>query len=163
MSEENLPRTFISKDNKATFKCPKCQKIQIKDVSQFKNVDKATIKVKCKCPCGNVYKIILERRQEVRKPVKFMGTYSALEKGVDVKGSMTIVDLSRSGLRFQTRMPQQFSVGEKIHVEFTLDDQQQTLIKRTLIVRSQHGSSVGTSFATTDHYDKLGTYLLYSL
>lgn len=163
MSDENLPRTFISKDDKATFKCPKCGKLQVKDVAQFKNIDKATIKVKCKCPCGHVYKIILERRREVRKPVSFVGTYTALEKGMDVKGRMTIVDLSRSGLRFQTRMPQQFEVGEKVQIEFNLNDQQQTPIKRNVIVRSQHGNSVGASFESADHYDKLGTYLLYSL
>lgn len=163
MSDENLPRAFISKDDKATFKCPKCQKIQIKDVSQFKNINKATIKVKCKCPCGNVYKIILERRREVRKPVSFVGIYTSLEKGMDVQGRMTIVDLSRSGLRFQTRMPQQFEAGEKVQIEFNLDDQQQTPIKRNVIIRSQHGNSVGASFESSDHYDKLGTYLLYSL
>ncbi len=163
MSDANLPRTFITKDDKATFQCPKCQKVQVKDVSQFKHVQRAVIKVKCKCPCGHVYKILLERRKEVRKAVDFIGTYISIEKGLDVKGRMTIIDLSRSGLRFKTHLPQQFSEGEEVQLEFNLDDREQSLIKRKVIVRSQQGNSVGASFTSSEHYDKLGTYLLYSL
>ncbi len=163
MSDENLPRTFITKDDKATFKCPKCNKVQLKDVSQFKDVNRAVIKVKVKCPCGNIYKMLLERRREVRKQVNFVGNYTAIEKDMDIQGRMTIVDMSRSGLRFQTHLPQQFEIGEEVQLEFQLDDQQQSLIKRKVVVRSQHGNSVGASFRSTDHYDKLGTYLLYSI
>jgi len=163
MSEENLPRTFMTKDDKAAFTCPKCSKVRIMDVSGFKNIDKAVIKVKCKCPCGHVYSVLLERRREIRKVVAFLGNYCTLEKGRESKGRITVKDLSRSGLRFKVHLPYQFQSGETVMLEFTLDDREQSLIKRKVIIRSQHGDSVGASFASTEHYDKLGPYLLYSL
>ncbi|MFO8049125.1 MAG: PilZ domain-containing protein, partial [Desulfosudaceae bacterium] len=75
----------------------------------------------------------------------------------------TIKDLSRSGLRFKTHLPRQFEVNEELMLEFELDDREQSQVQRKVIVRSQHGDSVGVSFATSNHYDKLGAYLLYSL
>jgi|SRR6056297_2602659 len=163
MNDSNLPRTYMTKDGKAAFTCPKCHKSKLMDVSQFKDVNKASIKVKCKCPCGHQYTVLLERRKEIRKGVSFVGTYTAFEKGMETKGRITVVNLSRSGLRFKTHLPSQFEVGEELFLEFELDDRDQSLVKRKVIVRSQHGNSVGVSFATTEHYDKLGAYLLYSL
>ncbi|MFP4039779.1 MAG: PilZ domain-containing protein [Desulfosudaceae bacterium] len=160
---DNLPRTYMTKDDKAAFTCPKCNKSRLMDVSRFKSVNKASIKVKVKCPCGHQYSIILERRKEIRKEVAFIGTYTAIEKGVDVVGRITVKDLSRSGLRFKTHLPRQFEVDEELLLEFELDDREQSQVQRKVIVRSQHGDSVGVSFVTSNHYDKLGAYLLYSL
>ena len=163
MSEDNLPRTFITKKDKATFTCPSCGKAEIKDVARFKDVDKPYIIVKCKCPCGHTYRMRLERRQEIRKNVGFVGTFTAGEKGMDTQGRMTIMDISRSGLRFKTHLPYQFEKDEKVFLEFTLENEEQSLIKREVVVRGQHGTSVGASFVSRNHYDKLGAYLLYSM
>lgn len=160
---DKLPRTYMTKDDKAAFTCPKCGKSRLMDVSKFKNINKASIKVNARCPCGHQYKIILERRKEIRKEVSFLGTYTAVEKGVDVMGRMTVKDLSRSGLRFKAHLPREFEIGEELLLEFELDDRDQSQVQRKAIVRSQHGDSVGVSFATSNHYDKLGAYLLYSL
>jgi len=161
---ENLPRTFMTKDNRAAFTCPKCGKVRVMDVSQFKDVNKATIKVKCKCPCGHQYSVLLERRREIRKEVYFPGTFNLMGQGnKPIKGRITVRDLSRSGLRFEINAPYQFRTGETVLLEFTINDREQSLIKRNVIIRSQHGSLVGASFASTEHYDKLGPYLLFTL
>ena len=162
MSEENIPRVYMTAQNKAGFTCPKCSKVRVMDVSQFKDVNKSVIKVKCKCPCGHKYSVLLERRKEIRKEVDLPGTYYTIDREREIRGSVVVRDLSRSGLRFQLRMPQEFKIGETIFIEFTLNDRENSLIKRKLIVRSQHGSSVGTSFESKEHFDKLGPYLLYS-
>jgi transcription elongation factor Elf1 len=161
--EEKLPRIFMTQKDTAAFTCPKCGKVRIMDVSQFKHVNKSVIKVKCKCPCGHKYSVLLERRKEIRKEVAFIGSFSSLERGRDGRGRVTVKDLSRSGLRFKMHLPYQFKIGENIMLEFTLNDRDQSLITRKVIIRSQHGDSVGASFASTEHYDKLGPYLLYSL
>jgi transcription elongation factor Elf1 len=163
MPEENLPRIFMTKEDKAPFTCPKCGKVRIMDVSQFKHVNKSVIKVKCKCPCGHTYSVLLERRREIRKEVSFIGTYYAHEKGMEIKGRITIRDLSRSGLRFKTHLSHQFTLGETVTLEFTISDREHSMITRKVVIRSQHGDSVGASFVSTEHYDKLGPYLLYSL
>lgn len=160
---ENLPRTFMNEKLKATFTCPKCHKVKVMDVSQFKDVNKAVIKVKATCPCGHKYSVLLERRKEIRKEVNLPGTYYVIEHGGEVKGRVTIRDLSRSGLRFKMDLPREFEIGETIRLEFTLNDRENSLIKRNVIIRSQYQTFVGASFQSKEHYDKLGPYLLYSL
>jgi len=159
---ENLPKVFMNKENKATFTCPKCKNARVKDVSQYKDIDRA-VKVKCKCSCGHVYTVLLERRKHIRKPVNFIGSYTADEKGMDVKGRMTVTDISRTGLRFRMQMQHYFEPGDTLDIEFQLDDNEQTLIKRRVIVRSVQGLSVGVEFTSDQHYDKLGAYLLYHM
>ena len=153
----------MTAENKAGFTCPKCSKVRVMDVSQFKNVNKPVIKVKCKCPCGHKYSVLLERRREIRKEVNLSGKYYTTQREYELKGTIVVKDLSRSGLRFQLKMPQEFKIGETLMLEFTLNDRESSLIKRKVIVRSQHGASVGTSFESKEHFDKLGPYLLYSL
>lgn len=164
MSEEkNIPRVYMTAQNKAGFTCPKCNKVRVMDVSQFKDVNKPVIKVKCKCTCGHKYSVLLERRREIRKEVNLTGRYETLDRELTVKGTIIVKDLSRSGLRFQLKMPQEFKIGETLMLEFTLNDRDSSQIKRKVIVRSQFGVSVGTSFESKEHFDKLGPYLLYSL
>ncbi|MDY6823131.1 MAG: PilZ domain-containing protein [Thermodesulfobacteriota bacterium] len=159
---DELPKVFMNKDNKANFTCPVCKKARLVDVSEYKNIDKA-VKVKCKCPCGNRYSVLLERRKFVRKQVSFIGSYIAIEKGLDVKGRMTVVDLSRTGLRFKMHMQNYFEKGDLLEMEFTLDDNEQTTVKKEVQVMSQHGMYVGARFTSEHHYDRLGTYLLYKV
>ncbi|MFZ5564331.1 MAG: PilZ domain-containing protein [Thermodesulfobacteriota bacterium] len=157
-----VQKVFMNKDNKANFTCPVCSKARLMDVSQYKDIDKA-VKVKAKCPCGHVYSVLLERRRHVRKAVSLIGSYTADEKGMDIKGRMTVVDISRTGLRFKMHMQHYFEENDQLSIEFHLDDQEQTLVKRKVIVRSIHGLYVGVRFASDQHYDKLGTYLLYQV
>jgi hypothetical protein len=48
-------------------------------------------------------------------------------------------------------------------VEILLDDPQASLVRKEVVVRSVSGHLLGVEFVSTDHYDKLGPYLLYRL
>ncbi len=149
-------KVYININNQATFVCPECQHAKTTDVSMYKKTDKAVI-VKCKCKCGNTYTAILERRKHYRKETRLPGAFSR-EKGG--RGLITITDVSVSGLGFELSLDQKLEVGEKILVEFNLDDQPRSPIKREAVVRSVRGNQVGAEFCSMDHYDRLGGYLL---
>jgi hypothetical protein len=76
-------------------------------------------------------------------------------------GLMTVKDVSATGLKLKTNVAQNFAIGDRMQVEFHLDDRNRTLIKKRVIVRYQNGPFVGGEFESTEAPDKaLGFYLL---
>lgn len=152
-------RVFLNDRGEGTFICPACEKGVIRDLSQFAE-SSAAIRLKCKCSCGNVYRVLVERRRHFRKPTNLVGMYSYLGKtGRPVKGLIKIRDISKSGIRFSVNNIPEFGVGDKLVIEFTLDDEERSQIREEGIVRRIHSNMVGLTFKTTDHYGKLGQYL----
>ncbi|MCP4109153.1 MAG: PilZ domain-containing protein, partial [Desulfobacteraceae bacterium] len=136
--------------NIATFVCPECQKTILKDVSKYKHINKA-VRVKCRCSCGHHYSVLLERRKFYRKEANLPGVFIHGPK--KFRSPMTVKDLSRRGLKFQLKAGQNFQVGEKLFVEFKLDDRQQSLVKKEIVVKSMIGSSVGAEFCSMSPSD----------
>jgi hypothetical protein len=112
---------------------------------------------------------MLERRKFYRKgtdlpgaytykKINFPGTYT--RESDDDRGLMTVTDISRSGLKIRVNVIRDFSPGDRLNVEFNLDDRGRSLIKKAVIVRNILGKSVGVEFDTMGHFDKLGAYLL---
>ncbi len=158
-------KAFISSDNTATITCPVCQKSKTKDVSKYKDADKS-IKLKAHCPCGHTYTVFLERRKQYRKETEFRGTYKyqsphAISSQSEYWGLMTVVDISRTGIRMKLNVMPRFNVGDRITVEFRLDDANNSLIKRDVIVQNIKGLYVGANYAMAQSYDNIiGFYLL---
>ncbi|MBW1892446.1 MAG: PilZ domain-containing protein [Deltaproteobacteria bacterium] len=152
-------KVFIAQNNTATFVCPECQKSKTTDVSKYKNIETA-VRVKCKCPCGHSYSVLLERRKHIRKNLNLTGTFINIKNSG--RGNMTVTDLSRSGLRIKLNSPQDLVPGDKLNLEFILDDKQRSVVNKEVIVRSIKNLSIGAEFSHTEHYDKLGSYLLFN-
>ncbi len=151
-------KVYIGENNMATFRCPECDKSKTADVSRYKNIQTA-VRVKLKCPCGHAYTVLLERRKHVRKNLNLPGHYIQ-SKGSN-RASMSVTDLSRSGLRIKLNFKADIQVGDKLLLEFTLDDKQHSLVSKEVIVRSINDMFMGAEFVTKEHYDKLGAYLLF--
>ena len=153
-------KVYITSKQMATFICPKCQKSKTVNVSQYASLDKI-VKVKVTCPCGYGYDCILEKRKKYRKKTNLVGSFVRLVDGRQTAdGLMTVKDLSTSGLKIQINTEHSCIVGDVVLVEFYLDDNQRTLIRKKVIVRNILGSNMGTEFAPTEAIDKaLGFYL----
>ncbi len=153
-------KVHITSKQMATFICPKCQKSKTVNVSKYASLDKI-VKVKVTCPCGYGYTSILEKRKKYRKETNLPGSFVRLVDGRHAGGGlMTVRDLSTSGLKIQFNSQHNFTVGDVILVEFSLDDSHRTLIKKKVIVRNIVGHKIGTEFAPTEAMDKaLGFYL----
>ena len=84
-----------------------------------------------------------------------------LVEGRQVEGGlMTVKDLSTSGLKIQVNTEHNCIVDDILQVEFYLDDNHRTLIRKKVVVRNVVGSKIGTEFAPTEAIDKaLGFYL----
>jgi len=152
-------KVFANKENMATFQCLKCGRSKTADVSRYKK-SKKSVRIKCTCPCGYAYSVILERRKNFRKKVAFPGTYRT--RTGDRSGEMIVTDLSRSGVKIELSSDTGVQVGDTLLLEFNLDDASQSKISREVVVRSIDARRAGVEFLSEDHYDRLGSYLLYS-
>jgi hypothetical protein len=152
-------RVFLNDRGEGTFICPACDKGVIRDLSQFSQAQTA-VRLKCKCSCGNVYRVLLERRRHFRKPANLVGIFSFQgSQGTPIKGLIKIRDISQSGIQFSVNSMPEFEVGDQLTIEFTLDDEERSQIREAGIVRRIQSNIVGVDFKTTDHYGKLGQYL----
>ncbi len=149
-------KVFITKSGKANITCPECEKVRSMDVSKFTSVDKA-VSLKVTCACGHGFSVTLERRLHFRKPVSLNGQVVYKDK----KYLLKILDISRLGLKLRTDKPIDIQKGEKLIIDFTLDDAWQSQVEKEVIVRKINGTDIGVEFVSRDHYDRFGPYLLF--
>lgn len=155
-------KIYVNEDNTGTFVCPKCQKTKVKDLSRYMQ-NKTAVRLKARCSCGHSYGVFLEKRKKFRKPANLPGNYRSCAIDADPQdtaGTLTVKDLSYSGLRIQLEVPPRFGVGDSLYVEFRLDDTHRSRVRKKVIVKNIEGLSVGLSFASLQNHDSaLGFYL----
>lgn len=151
-------KIYVNDDNFATIICAICKNIRVVDVSKI-ILNKNIINIRCKCKCGNVFNSVLERRRNYRKDIKFSG--NCFLNNEDLKIPVQITDISKSGIKFEHNSQYSFSVGEELHIDFFLDDPDRSLVVKVVIIRSVFNNKIGAEFKSSEHYDKLGSYLLY--
>lgn len=143
---EELRKVFINNNNMASFVCPHCQKTVTMDVSKYKDINRA-VKIEGQCVCGYSHTVLLERRKHYRKDVTIPGEYRFGRK----RGMMTVMDLSRSGLKIETDESGTFRAGDKLIVRFRLEDVNRTLIEKEVVVRTiSDGNILGSEFCSRD-------------
>lgn len=152
-------RVFVNDKGEGTFICPACNRGVIRDLSDYTEIPSA-LRLKCKCSCGHVYRVLVERRNHFRKPVNLMGRFIFEgNRKAPLRGLLRIQNISQSGIQFSINTEPEFKVGDKLMIEFTLDDREQSQIREEGIVRRIKNNIVGLAFNTTDHYGRLGQYL----
>lgn len=155
-----MQKAFITTKDTAKFICPHCQRFKIVDVTNYVHIDRK-IKVNVKCPCGNEFKSILEKRVQYRKETNLVGMFRHMDGRKEVGcGLITVCDLSTTGMKLKVDDDFKFSLDDNLVIEFHLDDNHRSLIKKRVIVRNINYPYVGTEFSSTEILDKaLGFYL----
>ncbi len=152
-----IQKVFVTKKGKANFTCPECSIIKQMDVSKFGNINKkVNLKVTCS-KCKYKFSVDLERRQHVRKTVELEGFLNIKNEKFSVK----IVDISRLGLKIKTTTLLDLNIGDKMILDFVLDDATHSNVSKEVKIKKINERDIGVEFLSLDHYDKLGTYLLF--
>ncbi len=153
-----LKKTFVSSNLKATMTCPKCNKIEQKDLSRFIGHE-SQVKLKHTCCCDHRFSVFLERRRSIRKDVQFRGNLIKNTK----KYPIVIENMSKYGVRVRLLEIILLEDGQEIMIEFTLDDPNKSKVQRAALVQKKFLSSadIGCEFITSDHYGNLGKYFLF--
>ncbi len=157
-------KVFVGSDNTATLICPECKHTRVVDVAKYLRPD-APSRLKAKCPCGNSFVVSLEKRKHFRKEARLEGIYryspgNAPGEEPEQQGLIQVLDISKSGLRIKLNSRPRFQVGDLINVEFRLDDNRQSLIRRNVYVRNIKNLVIGLEYASQSSLDSvLGFYL----
>ena len=59
---------------------------------------------------------------------------------------MIVTDVSRTGLKIKINTKRDFFIGDKLIVEFHLDDKNRSLIKKECIIKKAFGREFGIEF-----------------
>ena len=147
---ESFKKVFIPDNNIVTIECPSCKISKQVNVSKYIKHE-TQVRFNVKCSCGNTFPFLLERREFYRKGTSLKGTFVYSPKiGKKEKGSMTVLDISRGGIRFKTRAATTVKKGDSIEVEFNLDNQKKSLIKKLVTVRNVKDCIINAQFCFFD-------------
>ena len=147
-------RAFVAEDGTAAFVCPQCQMARNVPVFSFRG-NKHSLKVRCRCQ--HTFTVDLDFRSSHRKSTKLSGFYEISSGG---GGRAVISDISREGLGFNVSGVHNVRVGQKILVNFALDDKNNTPLNKAAVVRSVDRNRIGCEFKKDQAFEKdLGFYL----
>ena len=160
-----MPEKFyVTSENKVVIKCPHCGKTKNLDSSQFTS-QKREIKGKVKCPCGESFEFIVERRRNFRKQTNLPGKFKVIAPtSKRVFGNMVVKDISKTGVKIlPVANCNGISEGDTLLLQFRLNDKNETDIEVEVIIVNIINGHIGAKFAVTESYDPsmkaIGFYL----
>ena len=151
-------KIFVNVENMAIFKCPKCGTTRTEDMTAHQSLGK-TISTKCTCKCGHTFfvTVMMEKRKYYRKETNLPGQFSTVSN--EISGLMTVKNISLSGLRFKLNENKNLNIGDRVNVEFTLDDKQRSVIQKEAEIKFIKDLNIDAEFADVDLYGRLAPYL----
>lgn len=78
------------------------------------------------------------------------------------RGQMVVKHLSIINIRMEFVLKPEVIVGNKLQIEFKLDDQPRSLISKEVILTGIDQLIVDAEFCSKEHYDRLGPYLHFN-
>jgi hypothetical protein len=157
MSKSGFSKTYVRSNNRAVLICPYCGQFKSISADPFRG-DKHKLKVKCFCK--ETFIVFLEFRKEVRKTTFLRGSYlDHSQKGS--RCDIVILDISVGGLTFSSLDAPTLRIDDELGVEFSLDLEKGTDIKRDVIVKNIRQKRVGCEFELSGGAfdDQLGYYV----
>ncbi len=142
MAKTKTVKTYIRPDNTAAISCPQCGRQKTLQVDSLK-CHKSTLKIKCSCK--NIFTVILEFRHRVRKPTSLRGTCINHSQNNN-RGNIKVRNISVSGLEFSSMDAGNFKIDDVLTLEFTLDDEHRSEIRKEATVMNVRTNSVGCEF-----------------
>jgi hypothetical protein len=156
-------KVFLNENNQTTVICPECGKTKTVDLSSYIETPR-DLQFRAKCVCSHSFKVAVEKRKRVRKATNFKGwIYRYVGRGKKIKEAVTIKDVSSTGVKFIYENASSLKIGERLEIEFTLDDAKCSDVNGEIIVRNIDGFYIGAQFCFEGYSGKaLGFYLLNS-
>lgn len=155
-----LKKVFIRNDNKATVVCDRCGEVLLLECPQF-NGNSTIMRVNCKCSAE--FDVLFEKRCFYRKAVELFGGVSRIDDDRSTADRMievTVQDLSRTGISFQTSTNHNFKQGDYLRISFILNDSQRSRVSLNLVVKRILDRNIGAEITTAEIPKSLAFYLL---
>ena len=153
----------------AVFTCIHCKQVVRVATSDF--IHKPNHKFSLACSCGQLNRSVIEYRASIRKKTNIPGIYKVInDTGAEKTGSMTVKNISWQGFKLKISGEEHcikehdlhcdrydmeghdgqsifvqnlLKVGERITIEFFLDDAKWSFISRAVIIKWLRNDTVG--------------------
>ena len=159
MSEIKRIKTYVRPDNSAVLTCPHCGRQKTVEAGRFKG-RRAPLKVKC--VCKKIFLADIEFRKKKRKITNLRGSY-VNHSQKNNRGLLTVRNISLNGLEFSSMDHKHFKVDDELTIEFQLDDEHRTEIRKDAIVFEVRDHTIACQFERGGEfaYDgPLGFYIM---
>lgn len=153
----DIKKVYVSEKNRVTIICPECGNVKVEDAEQFKGAEgDRNIDITCE-KCNAQIAVFIDFRRYYRKSVSLQGI---IHKPDGKFCKITIENLSRSGVGFTLEDTFSVEMDEELDVQFTLDDEDKTFIRKKAVVRYIRDNVIGAEFTEFQKFSKeLGFYL----
>ncbi len=155
-----MQKVLVNDKGIAWITCDHCKHTSSVDLSGSNGVVNV-IEYKCS-KCEAVYEVTCEFRKTYRKEVSLHGTFIQQQPMEEQAGRIEITDLSKTGIKFRTRVKYNLKPGYILKLTFTLDDRNKTLVDQMIEVKWVDGQTVGGTFIHQDQWTQkeLGFYFM---
>ena len=155
---------YTNLSESVTLVCEQCHRSRALQAADVKDLPQP---LKVRCPCGATFGVNIIVRQCYRRKTRLSGTYvkhDPQRNNILEQGRMIVEDISRTGIGLRILSRHTVVVNDVLAVTFTLDDKQQTDIRKSVRVRRIDDRFIGAEFVDHDTYTDanriLGFYLM---
>jgi len=150
---QNVFLRKLHKKNRLT--CDQCQSVIVLTPEET-----ADLPVEVPCTCGNKIQVDADSRKFPRRATNLSGHYVKPENGET--GTIVIDNISFGGIRFHTEdHTHSIAHDDRLQLQFTLDDEAQSVVSEKISVRYVLWNTVGAKFIDTANFDlHLAAYLM---
>jgi hypothetical protein len=135
---------YVGNDGRTLLRCPKCKITKTIDAKNHHNLINT---FKTKCTCGSVIRGQFDFRRHYRKKVSLPGSY--LQMGSEIKGWVSVEDISGMGVGFSCLGEHNLQKGDYIDITFTLDNPKKSTVALWIEVMNINESFVGAKRCNT--------------
>lgn len=155
-----MQNVLVNEKGVAWITCEKCKHTSEVDFGGRAGRE-PVIRYRC-VKCENEFEVRFEFRRFYRKEVHLNGVFIQQQPDQNYAGRIEILDISKTGVRFKTRVKFDFKPGYLLQLSFSLDDAKKTDIRQIVEVKWVHGLMVGSEFKHLDPWTKqqLGFYFM---
>ena len=133
-------------NNKLVITCPRCHFQKAVDTDECVRRS-GEIWLKIKCRCGEIFKALLERRKYSRSGFGSKGHVIIEDLCEIISGlSVSIRDISVSGVRIETDYPELFQIGNKVLIKIYCSEPEGAFISKDGTVNNISRKSIGIHF-----------------
>ncbi len=139
---KTIQKAYV-KDDTITIVCPSCHINKTIPATNFRGQN-CPLEIRCKC--GHSFSLYMEFRKYPRKETFLPGDYTLEKLSSREFGHTKVINLSLQGACFEVRGLHDITPEMKGELVFILDNEEQTLLFRKVIIRSVRGSHIGCEF-----------------
>jgi c-di-GMP-binding flagellar brake protein YcgR len=156
----DIKKVYVNEKSRVTIICPQCGNVKVDDAAQYR-IEEGDRNIDISCTkCEANFTVFIDFRRYYRKKVTLKGVvYNHDEKFCKI----VVENISRNGVGFTLEDVFTLELDEPVDIQFSLDDEESTFIRKRATVRVIGDNFIGAEFTELQKFAKeLGFYLKHT-